>query len=157
MADHLAKAEQPRAQPAERVIASARGWLGTPYQHQASLKGVGCDCLGLIRGVWRELIGEEPEVPPPYSADWAESALPDAPDAFAEAGRRWLSEIRVCDAAPGAVVLFRWRPGAPAKHAGILSAEEHFIHAYERAGVIESPLVPAWRYRLSHAFLIPGH
>ena len=28
-------------------------WIGTPYRHQASLKGVGCDCLGLVRGVWR--------------------------------------------------------------------------------------------------------
>lgn len=39
----------------EAVIAAARSWLGTPYHHQASRKGVGCDCLGLIRGIWREL------------------------------------------------------------------------------------------------------
>ena len=44
----------------------ARGWIGTPYRHQASLKGVGCDCLGLVRGVWREVMGEEPEAPPAY-------------------------------------------------------------------------------------------
>ena len=36
---------------AEAVIAAARGWIGTPYLHQASLKGVGTDCLGLVRGV----------------------------------------------------------------------------------------------------------
>ena len=36
-------------------------WIGTPYRHQASLKGVGCDCLGLVRGVWRAVIGAEPE------------------------------------------------------------------------------------------------
>ena len=41
----------------ERVIAAARGWLGTPYHDQASVKGVGCDCLGLVRGVWRDLYG----------------------------------------------------------------------------------------------------
>ena len=43
-----------------RIVATARSWLGTPYHHQASLRGVGCDCLGLVRGVWRELYGDEP-------------------------------------------------------------------------------------------------
>ena len=53
------------------IIAEARGWIGTPYCHQASLKGAGCDCLGLIRGVWRALYGAEPEAPGPYSPNWA--------------------------------------------------------------------------------------
>ena len=35
------------------VMRSARSWLGTPYRHQGARKGVGCDCLGLVRGVWR--------------------------------------------------------------------------------------------------------
>ncbi len=39
---------------AARIVAAARGWIGTPYLHQASLKGVGCDCLGLLRGLYRE-------------------------------------------------------------------------------------------------------
>ena len=43
------------------IVEEARAWIGTPYRHQASLKGVGCDCLGLIRGVWRAVMGEEPE------------------------------------------------------------------------------------------------
>ena len=58
--------------PGERVLALAEGWIGTPYRHQASLKDVGCDCLGLIRGIWRDLYGHEPELPPPYAPDWAE-------------------------------------------------------------------------------------
>jgi hypothetical protein len=40
------------------IVAETRAWIGTPYRHQASLKGVGCDCLGLVRGVWRAVIGE---------------------------------------------------------------------------------------------------
>ena len=39
------------------ILSEARDWLGTPYRHQASLKGAGCDCLGLVRGVWRALEG----------------------------------------------------------------------------------------------------
>lgn len=54
----------------EAIIAAARSWIGTTYQHQASLRHIGCDCLGLLRGVWREVIGPEPELIPPYSAGW---------------------------------------------------------------------------------------
>jgi cell wall-associated NlpC family hydrolase len=54
------------------ILAEARQWLGTPYRHQASTRGVACDCLGLVRGVWRALHGPEPETPPPYRPDWAE-------------------------------------------------------------------------------------
>ena len=54
------------------VFAAARSWLGTPYHDQASVKGVGCDCAGLARGIWREVVGEEPAALPPYSRDWGE-------------------------------------------------------------------------------------
>ena len=33
------------------IVRAARGWIGTPYVHQASVRGAGCDCLGLLRGV----------------------------------------------------------------------------------------------------------
>jgi NlpC/P60 family putative phage cell wall peptidase len=39
------------------IVAEARTWIGTLYHHQASVKGIGCDCLGLVREVWRALIG----------------------------------------------------------------------------------------------------
>lgn len=51
----------------ERVVIAARAWIGTPYHHQASLMGVGTDCLGLVRGVWRDIHGRDAEAPPAYS------------------------------------------------------------------------------------------
>lgn len=54
------------------ILACAEAWLDTPYRHQSSVKHVGTDCLGLIRGIWRELYGAEPEAPPAYTPDWAE-------------------------------------------------------------------------------------
>ena len=42
---------------------------------------------------------------------------------------------------------------AIAKHVGILTGPDTFLHAYERLGVIEEPLTPTWRRRIAIAFL----
>ena len=136
-----------------RVIAAARGWLGTPYHDQASLRGVGCDCLGLARGVWREVVGQEPFPIPPYSRDWGECGPREL---LAEGARRMMIEVPGVDVPPGALVLFRMMPRANAKHVGILTGPDSFIHAYERHGVIEQPLTPPWRRRIAFAFLFPA-
>lgn len=143
---------QTAAKP-DRIIGAARGWLGTPYHDQASLKGVGCDCLGLVRGVWREVVGEEPFPISPYSRDWGETGNSEV---LAEGARRMMIEVSVADTGPGTLILFRMRTGAIAKHVGILSAPDRFIHAYERLGVIEEPLTAAWRRRIAFAFLFPS-
>ena len=135
-----------------RVISAARSWLGTPYHDQASVKGAGCDCLGLARGVWREVVGPEPFPMPPYSRDWGETGRVEV---LAEGARTMMSEISPEEAGPGALVLFRMRAGAIAKHVGILTGPATFIHSYERLGVIEQPLSPSWRRRIAFAFLFP--
>lgn len=139
------------------VVAAARRWLGTPYRHQASVRGEGADCLGLVRGVWRELVGHEPEAPPPYAPDWAEVG---GEETLLAAARRWLAEIPVGAARAGDVVLFRMEPGCPAKHCAILSdtagAESRMIHAYWGRTVVESWMGLWWRRRLVAAFAWPG-
>lgn len=140
----------------DAVLDEARRWIGTPYRHQASRRGAGSDCLGLLRGIWRALYGAEPQAMPPYSADWAETS---GRETLLEAGRRWLLEIAPEATEPGDVLVFRWRDGMPAKHVGILSASlqaaPRLIHAYERVGVIESPLVPSWQRRIAASFTFP--
>lgn len=141
------------------VVAAARSWMGTPYRHQASLQGVGCDCLGLVRGVWRALYGEEPEAPPAYRADWAETG---GRETLLEAARRHLVGIDAGDARPGDVLLFLMTPEACVKHCAILSEarpgdpERRMIHAYWGRAVVESWIGPWWRRRLAHAFSFPG-
>lgn len=137
----------------DQVLLIAHSWIGTPYRHQASLKGVGCDCLGLVRGIWRELYGREPELPPPYAPDWAERSGEDR--LMDAAARHFDPPIPPAEALPGDLLLFRWRPHMAAKHAGILAGERLFIHAYEQAAVIASPLVPSWRRRIAAAFRFP--
>ena len=134
----------------EDVLHIARDWLDTPYQHQASVRGVGCDCLGLVRGIWRELFGDEPESPPDYTPDWAEER---GEETLLHAARRWLTEVT--DPAPGDVLLFRLKPGSPCKHVGVLASPDTLIHAYWGRAVVESWLAPFWQRRLAHAFRFP--
>ncbi|MCC2110673.1 MAG: C40 family peptidase [Hyphomicrobiales bacterium] len=137
----------------DEIIAEAASWIGTPYRHQASLKGVGCDCLGLIRGVWRALYGGEPEQIPGYSPDWAEAG---GEETLAFAARRHLDEIELEAVQSADVLLFRWRDQMPAKHAAILIAPDRFVHAHDGAAVATASLSPWWRRRLAYAFSFPG-
>ena len=135
------------------VVAEARRWIGTPYLHQGATLGAGCDCLGLIRGVWRALYGGEPVAVPAYSPDWSE---PQGDEALWRAAALHLTPVR--DARPGDVLLFRMRQGGVAKHLGILSADGDapaFIHAYAGHGVIESPLPAPWARRIVARFAFP--
>lgn len=136
-----------------RIVAEARLWLGTPYVHQASCRGAGADCLGLIRGVWRGVLGREPETPPAYSMDWSEAAGDE---------RLWAAALRhlipATMLAPGDVLLFRMRDGAVAKHLGLQTetgSAPAFVHAYSGQGVVESRLTPPWSRRIVARFRFP--
>src|SRR3954469_24313624 len=135
------------------IVSEARAWIGTPYRHQASLKGVGCDCLGLVRGVWRAVIGDEPQAAPAYSRDWAEAS---GEESLALAARAHLIEIEPAQFLPGDVLLFRYRERYPAKHAAIVSAPALMVHAHDGAAVAEVAIAPWWRRRLAFAFRFPG-
>ena len=136
------------------IVSLARGWLSTPYRHQASVRGAGCDCLGLIRGIWQDLYGSEPEAMPAYTADWGEY---DGAELLSGAAARHLISAPG-PMQPGQVILFRMRTGAVAKHLGVISETGDtpaFIHAYDRHGVVESPLSSPWRQRIAARFRFP--
>ena len=135
------------------IVAAARSWIGTPYRHQASLKGVGCDCLGLLRGVWREVIGAEPERAPAYSRDWAEAA---GREALLEAASRHLLAVGDGRWQAGDVLLFRWREHLPAKHCAVATGDGSMVHAHEGAAVAEVAIVPWWDRHLAAVFSFPG-
>lgn len=143
--------------PAAAVVAEARAWIGTPYVHQASTRGAGTDCLGLIRGVWRALKGDEPEPVPAYTPDWGEAG---SDELLARVAARHLRRVAPRTAlAPGQVLLFRMQRGAVAKHLGIVAEageSPSFVHAYDRHGVVESPLSQPWRMRIAARFTFPG-
>lgn len=139
----------------QAVVAEARGWIGTPYVHQSSVKGIGTDCLGLLRGIWRALYGDEPEAVPSYSRDWSE---PQGEERLWAAATRHLLVKDLADETPGDVLLFRMRSGAVAKHLGVASETgpaARFVHAYSNHGVLESALTSPWRRRVVARFSFP--
>ncbi|WP_299131409.1 NlpC/P60 family protein [uncultured Amaricoccus sp.] len=145
-----------RTEAGEAIVVRARQWIGTPYRHQSSCRGAGADCLGLLRGLWRETLGEEPQEIPPYTADWAEFG--GGEDLLA-AARRHLLMVARPNAQGGDVLILRMKDEGVAKHVGILAYSEAghatMIHAYSGYGVVESPLTPAWARRIVEVFRFP--
>jgi len=134
----------------DAIVAAARSWIGRPYLHQASLRGVGCDCLGLLRGVWRDVVGREPERPGPYTPDWAEAG---GSETLIAAASRHLVEVSEISA--GCVLVFRWRAGLPAKHCAIATSPSTMIHAHDGACVTEIAISGWWRRRVAGVFVFP--
>jgi NlpC/P60 family putative phage cell wall peptidase len=135
----------------ESIVAEARRWLGTPYRHQAATLGAGCDCLGLVRGIYTALYGTAVADLPAYGADWRD--LRHADDLLR------LAETRLVPAAseiePGQILLFRLNRLPLAKHCGIATDGGRFIHAVERLGVVEIALDANWRRRITQTFDFP--
>lgn len=137
------------------VVSAARAWIGTPYVHKQSCRGAGCDCLGLLRGVWRDVLGPEPERIPAYSRDWSEPQGDE--QLWQAAARHLLTKDRGVEAA-GDVLLFRMRDGSVAKHIGVQAQtgeRASFVHAFSGHGVIESALALPWRRRIVARFEFP--
>ena len=139
------------------IVAVARDWIGTPYVHQAATRGAGCDCLGLLRGVWADVTGEPLPPVPPYTEDWSEPQGDE--QLWAAIAARMVRKPNGA-AAPGDVLLFRMRHGAVAKHVGLQAAigeKMTFIHSYHGHGVVENAFSTPWQRRLVARFSAPEH
>lgn len=144
----------------ERAVQIAREWIGTPYHHQARKKQVGCDCLGLIHGVYDELGCPPIDFAPEYSRSWGEA---DGKELMLEAADKYLVLRLHAPIAwnwhgprPGDVLLFRMRKGTVAKHAAIATSARTMIHAFESNAVVEVNYTDFWRKRTIAVFEFPG-
>jgi NlpC/P60 family putative phage cell wall peptidase len=137
----------------DKIVAAARSWVGTPYRHQASVKGAGADCLGVVRGVWRDLVGPEPQNLPPYARSWAEDG---AGELMLAAAGRWLVPAPGREISAGDVLLFRVSRGTVARHCGIATGPRSMVHAYDGHAVAETPIPEIWLRRLVARFRFPA-
>ena len=135
------------------IIHLTRDWLGTPYHHQQSLKGHGCDCLGLVRGVFEEYYQTKTQPIPPYSREWADVSKTET---LINAAAEHLIRKEPAERTPGDVLLFRFRRWMVAKHAGILVTPATMIHAIEGAKVSEVHVGPWWQRHLAAVFAFPS-
>lgn len=139
------------------VIAEARTWLGTPFHHQASLKGVGCDCAGLIRGV-----GHACGILPGYRERWRRHGnygrLPN-PRRMEAALRAFMREVPKEQMRLADVLWMQWRRDLP-MHLGIVAerdGRQTLIHALSDIGrVVEHGLTVEWRARIHSVWRYPG-
>lgn len=137
------------------ILAEARQWINTPWQHGASLRGQGTDCLGLIRGVLREVTGQDFALPP-YDVGWY---VVDRTEPLLNGLRRYLLQAKE-DWLLGDILAFRMKPSVSVRHLGILSAqlpEPSFIHCLQRRGVVDVSLSAPWRARVAARFRLPDN
>ncbi len=138
------------------VVTEARSWIDTRYQHQASLKGVGADCIGFVGGVAVALGLPEALA---WARDPAVKGYGGTPDGrmLLEACRKYLDPVSTALAGIGDVLVFRWATD-PAHFAIISSLEPmRIIHAFSSARkVAENQIDGEWRKGTTWRSLIVG-
>jgi cell wall-associated NlpC family hydrolase len=120
------------------IAAEALDWIGTPFVWGQSQKGVGCDCKGLVAGVFRELGRPEAES---FYASFAGYRV-DRP-VPAELLTEGFSKLfrRVSEPKPGDILLLKH--AGRAGHMAIFVGGDRAVHAYpgqNGAGVKSRPL-----------------
>jgi len=118
------------------IVAEARSWLGTPYHHQARVRGVGVDCAMLLAEVY-EKAGAIPHLPTPeYPADWMLHRSAERYIGFVlEHAREITGPPQGPTPLPGDIVL--WRVGRCFAHGAIVTEWPLVIHAFVRQPVQE--------------------
>jgi NlpC/P60 family putative phage cell wall peptidase len=136
------------------IVNQARTWIGTPFHHQARLKGKGCDCLGLIVGVVDELGLKDSTGR--MLASYDEVTYSKEPDGayLIQKLTGLLEEVPIADASAGDLALFKVRENP--QHLAILTDYEGMIgmiHCYAQARrVVEHRLDDDWKSRLIKVF-----
>lgn len=140
----------------EDIVAEARAWIGTPWKHAQALKGVGCDCIGLVGGVAAN-VG--------ITDDWMTDAsrvfkgygrLPEV--AKIEAGcAKWMNPVAFDRLQLGDILVMRFEKEP--QHFGILSQlhPRYMVHAYAQARRVgENRIDEIWSQRIVAAFRFKG-
>lgn len=133
-------------------VAAARGWLGTPFHHQAAVRQVGCDCIGLLRGVAAELGLSQGTVGETRYQGY--SRAPD-PRLLLRGLGESLTRVEggLAGALPGDILLFRI--DRDPQHLAIMT-DAGMIHAYaRRLRVVEHGIDDTWRARFVSAWRLP--
>ena len=135
------------------AVAEARRWLDTPFHHQDSVKGVGCDCIGLIKGVGTALQLVDYNPASPLAQAFANYSMLPNSRRMREGLATWLVEIPVPDAVLGDIYFMAW--GREPQHVALVT-DIGIIHSYSGVGkVVEHALDESWRRRIIASYRYP--
>jgi NlpC/P60 family putative phage cell wall peptidase len=129
------------------IVAEARTWIGTPFQHQGRTKGKGVDCIGLLYGVAKNL-GIAPDIKSLPQEYIGYKRIPEN-GRLQAALNTYMEPIRMSQVGPGDVLLFAYKIGQP-QHVAIYTGDT-LIHAYNKK-CTEHSMSAAWRRRLCGAY-----
>jgi cell wall-associated NlpC family hydrolase len=112
------------------VVQEAMTWLGTPWHHQARVKGAGVDCGQILAAVFEDA-GILPHVEPgDYPQDFM---MHRDEERFRQTLEAYASKVE-SDPLPGDIVLYRY--GRVISHGGIVVAWPQIVHSYAPAGEV---------------------
>lgn len=137
----------------EDAVAEARAWLGTPFQHQGCLKGVACDCIGLVKGVGLALgLVDYDPTSPQAQAFASYSMMPDS-KRMRQGLATWLLPISVAEVLPADILFMAWT--REPQHVA-LRTDHGIIHSYSSVGkVVEHAFDESWQRRVVAAYRYP--
>lgn len=110
---------------AQRVVAEAHAWLGTPYHACAQLKGVGVDCAGLLIGVYSAVGAVQAFNPGSYPTQWH---LHQTEERLLNYVKQYADEVP--GPVTGGIVLYKF--GRTFSHSAIIVGWPMIIHAAMR-------------------------
>ena len=135
------------------AVAEARKWLYTPFKHQGCLKGAGCDCIGLIKGVGMALKLVDYDPASPQAKAFNNYSIMPNPRRMREGLATWLVQIPVEDATLADIYFMAW--GREPQHVALIT-DSGIIHSYSRAEkVVEHGFDNLWRSRIVAAYRYP--
>ena len=135
------------------AVTEARTWLDTPFKHQGCLKGVACDCIGLVRGVGVALglvdYDEDSDKAKPFLNY---RLMPDSKK-MREGLGVFLVPISVTESTVADILFLAWTKEP--QHVALIS-DRGIIHSYSAVGkVVEHALDEQWQRRVTAAYRYP--
>ncbi len=136
----------------ERIVEEALTWEGTPYHHQAKLKGVGVDCAMLVVGIAQQIGALPKDINiKVYSPEWH---LHNKEEMMCDLIESYHCEL-TDELLPGNILTFKY--GRVQSHLGILLNDNQFIHARVDIGkVVINELGEEFLKRLGRIYTFPG-
>jgi len=138
---------------AAEIIKTAKAWIGTPYQHQASIRQIGSDCLGLVSGVAIDLkyLPKDFYKIDPETIGYGRQPYGKLVPLF----QKYCEEIGIDELSAGHIIIFRIKKEP--QHCGIFIGDNRLIHAYQTVPfVVEHEMTEEWQNRITNIFRFPN-